>query len=58
MLDNIQKAMMQYFRQQPMEYFANRMCQLQHQWDYFLNGHGKFFLTAAIPSLVTVLEWV
>jgi len=28
------------------------------QWDSFLNGHGEFFLTAAIHSLVTILEWV
>jgi hypothetical protein len=54
----MQKAVMQYFRQQPMECFGDKMCQLWHQWDSFLNGHGEFFLAAAVPSLVTIPEWV
>jgi hypothetical protein len=41
--DNVQKAVIEWFRQQPKEFFANRICQLVHQWDFCLNACGDFF---------------
>jgi hypothetical protein len=41
--DNVQGSVVQWFRQQPKEFFANRTRQLLHQWDSCLNARGDLF---------------
>jgi hypothetical protein len=41
--NNVQKAVVQWYRQQPKEFFAVTTCQLGHQGDSYVSGNGDFF---------------
>lgn len=40
--DSVQEAVIQWFRQQPKEFFADGIHQHVHEWDSSLNANGDF----------------
>jgi hypothetical protein len=55
--NSVWEAMVQWFRQQHKEVFADVKTTV-HPWYSCLNACYDFFLTAAIPSPMSILEWV
>jgi len=55
--DSVWEAVVQWFRQQHKEVFADVMTSV-HPWYSCLNTCYDFFLTAAIPSPMSIIEWV
>jgi hypothetical protein len=43
--NNVQKAVVEWIKQQPKEFFADGICWLVHQWDACLNSYGDFKLS-------------
>jgi hypothetical protein len=56
--DDVQEAVAWWFKQERKEFFADGIHQLVYQCYSCLNACYDFFLTAAISSLVSILERV
>ena len=55
--NSVWEAVVHWFRQQHKEVFADVMTTM-HPWYSCQNGCCDFFLTAAIPLPMSILEWV
>ena len=49
---------LRWLSQQPEEFFADGIHWLLHHWGFCWNANGDFFLTVAVPSPVTIIQWV
>jgi hypothetical protein len=58
-MDEDERAVVvQWFQQQPREFFVEGIHWLVHQWNACFNTHGDLLLIASIPIPRKIPEWI